>query len=76
MAKKKVQLVGTGMNTFSLLYILNLMIIIRGAVALFIASKLEQVYAPALEEFVFVCDNTYTKDEVNLQRSCILPVQF
>jgi len=34
-----------------------------GATALFIASKFEEIYAPRVQDFVWVTDNTYTCDE-------------
>lgn len=35
-----------------------------GIVCMLIASKFEEVYAPAIDEFVYISDNTYTKEEV------------
>ncbi|GER32167.1 cyclin, partial [Striga asiatica] len=35
-----------------------------GVTCMLIASKYEEIYAPSVEEFCFITDNTYTKDEV------------
>ena len=35
-----------------------------GITSLFVASKFEEIYCPDLKDFVFVCDNAYTKDEI------------
>lgn len=35
-----------------------------GIVALCIAAKVEEVYAPQLREYVYICDNAYTKQEI------------
>jgi hypothetical protein len=35
-----------------------------GITALFLASKYEEIYPPDLKEFVLVCDNTYTAEEI------------
>ncbi len=35
-----------------------------GVVSMLVASKFEEVYAPAVDEFVYISDNTYTKEEV------------
>lgn len=35
-----------------------------GVTALFIASKYEEILAPAVDEFVFVTDNGYTREEI------------
>lgn len=35
-----------------------------GVSCLFIASKYEEIYAPELKDFVYVCDNAYTKEEI------------
>ena len=37
-----------------------------GIVCMLIASKFEEIYAPAVDEFVYISDNTYSKDEVIL----------
>jgi len=33
-----------------------------GSSAMFIASKYEEIYPPELNDFVFICDNLYTKE--------------
>ena len=35
-----------------------------GIASLFISSKFEEIYAPELKDFVHVCDNAYTKEEI------------
>lgn len=35
-----------------------------GVAAMFIAAKYEEVYVPDVSDFVFVTDNTYTKENV------------
>jgi cyclin A len=35
-----------------------------GVVCMLIASKFEEVYAPAVDEFAYISDHTYTKEEV------------
>lgn len=58
-----------------------------GVTALFIASKYEELYPPSMDDFVYITDNTYTKQEIlamemkimrtldyNLSRP--LPIQF
>ena len=35
-----------------------------GAAAMWIAAKYEEIYPPELAEFVYITDNTYTKEEV------------
>jgi cyclin A len=29
-----------------------------------LASKYEEIYAPAVDEFVYISDNTYTREQV------------
>jgi len=43
-----------------------------GVASLFIASKFEEIYAPELKDFVYVCDNAYTKEEILDMESKIL----
>ena len=31
---------------------------------MFIAAKYEEIYAPEVKDFVFVCDKAYTKEEI------------
>jgi cyclin B len=35
-----------------------------GITSLFIACKYEEIYAPDLKDFVYICDNAYTKEEI------------
>jgi len=35
-----------------------------GTTSLFIASKYEEIYPPDIEKFLYVCDNTYTKQQI------------
>ena len=35
-----------------------------GVTAMFLASKYEEMYVPAIEDFVYMTDNTYTKAEI------------
>ncbi|CAA0838350.1 Cyclin-A2-2 [Striga hermonthica] len=43
-----------------------------GVTCMLIASKYEEIYAPSVEEFCFITDNTYTKDEVVKMESRVL----
>ncbi|KAL8521954.1 hypothetical protein ACS0TY_012199 [Phlomoides rotata] len=43
-----------------------------GVTCMLIASKYEEICAPRVEEFCFITDNTYTKDEVVKMESCVL----
>ncbi|CAH8331277.1 unnamed protein product [Eruca vesicaria subsp. sativa] len=43
-----------------------------GVTCMFIASKYEEIYAPRIEEFCFITDNTYTKDQVLEMESQVL----
>ena len=31
---------------------------------MFIACKYEEIYSPELKDFVYVCDNAYTKEQI------------
>ena len=35
-----------------------------GVTALFVASKFEEILAPSVDEFVYMCENGYTRDEI------------
>ena len=35
-----------------------------GVTCMLLAAKYEEVYPPAIEEFVYITDNTYTRDQV------------
>ncbi|RNA38125.1 G2 mitotic-specific cyclin-B2 [Brachionus plicatilis] len=43
-----------------------------GVTALFLASKYEEMYVPAIEDFVYMTDNTYTKSEIRQMEISIL----
>jgi cyclin A len=35
-----------------------------GVTCMLLAAKYEEIYPPAIEEFVYITDNTYTRDQV------------
>ncbi|GER29543.1 cyclin [Striga asiatica] len=43
-----------------------------GVTCMLIASKYEEICAPRVEEFCFITNNTYTKEEVVKMESCVL----
>ncbi|XP_048591669.1 cyclin-A2-4-like [Brassica napus] len=43
-----------------------------GITCMLIASKYEEIYAPRIEEFCFITDNTYTRDQVLEMESQVL----
>lgn len=43
-----------------------------GMTALLIASKFEEIYAPTVDDFVYISDKTYTRDEVLRMEQLIL----
>ena len=43
-----------------------------GVTALFLAAKYEEMYVPAIEDFVYMTDNTYTKSEIRQMEISIL----
>lgn len=43
-----------------------------GVTAMFVASKYEEMYVPAIEDFVYMTDNTYTKSEIRQMEINIL----
>eukprot|EP01116_Phalansterium_solitarium_P006323 TRINITY_DN18628_c0_g1_i1.p1 TRINITY_DN18628_c0_g1~~TRINITY_DN18628_c0_g1_i1.p1 ORF type:complete len:393 (+),score=138.95 TRINITY_DN18628_c0_g1_i1:166-1344(+) len=45
-----------------------------GVVCMLLASKFEEVYAPAVDEFVYISDNTYTKKEIFELETLVLGV--
>ncbi|XP_068120438.1 G2/mitotic-specific cyclin-B1 [Hyperolius riggenbachi] len=47
---------------------------LAGVAALFIASKYEEIYYPAIADFVFVTDHTYTKAQIRNMEMQILTV--
>ena len=40
--------------------------------SLFIAAKYEEIYPPAIDDFVYICADTYTKEDVIEMESLIL----
>jgi len=48
-----------------------------GVAAMFLASKIEEVYAPAISDFVYITDNTYTDSEIrNMEMKIICALNF
>jgi len=45
-----------------------------GVTAMFIASKYEEIYPPEIKDFVYICDNAYTKEEIISMEQIILKV--
>lgn len=45
-----------------------------GAASMFLAAKYEEIYPPEVAEFVYITDNTYTKEEVLKMEHLILKV--
>jgi len=45
-----------------------------GTAALFIASKYEEIYPPDLGEFVYITDDSYTKQQILNMEKLILKV--
>ncbi|CAG0888795.1 unnamed protein product [Cyprideis torosa] len=45
-----------------------------GTTAMFLAAKFQEIYPPNAEEFVYVTDDTYTKDEVLRMEHLVLKV--
>ncbi|KAL6069598.1 Cyclin-A2 [Balamuthia mandrillaris] len=43
-----------------------------GVTAMFIAAKYEEIYAPAVEEFVYISANTYSREEILMMEAHIL----
>lgn len=43
-----------------------------GCACMLVASKFEEIYAPAVDEFVYISDNTYSRDEILQMESIIL----
>jgi hypothetical protein len=35
-----------------------------GVTAMMIASKYEEIYPPEMRDFVYICDNAYTKQQI------------
>ena len=48
-----------------------------GVAAMFLASKIEEVYAPAISDFVYITDNTYTDSEIrNMEMKILCALDF
>ena len=48
-----------------------------GVAAMFLASKIEEVYAPAISDFVYITDNTYTDSEIrNMEMKILCVLDF
>lgn len=45
-----------------------------GVACMLLASKYEEIYAPSVDEFVYISDNTYNKDEVFQMEANVLDV--
>jgi len=43
-----------------------------GITAMLIAAKYEEIYAPVVDDFVYISDNTYTREEVLTMESVVL----
>ena len=42
-----------------------------GCACMLLASKYEEIYAPAVDEFVYISDNTYTREQVRVGRRSV-----
>jgi len=48
-----------------------------GIVCMLIASKFEEIYAPAVDEFVYISDNTYSKEEMfEMEETVLATLKF
>lgn len=48
-----------------------------GCACMLLASKYEEIYAPAVDEFVYISDNTYTKEQVlNMETKILSNLRF
>jgi len=48
-----------------------------GVTALFIAAKFEEIHAPEVRDFVYMCDNAYSRDEIlNTEVSMLSSLKF
>jgi hypothetical protein len=44
---------------------------------MFIASKYEEMFAPEVGDFVYICDNAYTKDEIlRMEKAIVRTLNF
>lgn len=46
-----------------------------GVAALFVASKYEELYPPEIQDFVYITDNTYTKEQILQMEKHMLKVK-
>lgn len=45
--------------------------------ALFVASKMVEIYSPGVQDFAYICDNAYTADDVlNMERELVTALGF
>jgi len=58
----------------SLMHVTRSKLQLVGVAAMLIASKLEELYPPLVEDFVYICDGTYRAEEVRLMEFQILRV--
>jgi len=48
-----------------------------GVTALFVAAKFEEIHAPEVRDFVYICDNAYSRDEIlNAEVSMLTSLNF
>ena len=47
---------------------------LTGVTALFIASKIEEIYPPTVADFAFVTDGSCTVEEILIKEKIMLPV--
>lgn len=45
-----------------------------GVTSMLLASKYEEIYPPAVDEFVYITDNTYTRDQILKMENLVLKV--
>ena len=48
-----------------------------GVAAMFLSSKIEEVYAPTISDFVYITDNAYTESQIrNMELNIIQALKF
>jgi hypothetical protein len=48
-----------------------------GVGAMFVASKYEEMFAPEVGDFVYICDNAYVKDEIlQMEKTIVRTLNF
>lgn len=48
-----------------------------GVAAMFLASKYEEMFAPEVGDFVYICDNAYGKDELlRMEKTIVRTLDF